>query len=207
VKDKAKEARNSGEVQVNNVRAILLEWKITNPRHGFHAFNDLLMHGGSLRVYVAPDLGFALPRYEYVAPDGRVVTRFDALDFKEDAPSLFFPRRCERQVFDPAPKYYVEYVMTSVQRLNDVIPEEDFTLRIPLGTNIHDVRGKGNTYYRLESADMPLDDLDQIVIESQQPARTWRRPWTALAVGAVLTVILIALLLYLRRGRARVARQ
>jgi hypothetical protein len=206
VRDRANEARNLGEVRVNNVRSILLEWKIANPRQGFHGINDLLKDGGSLRVYVAPDLGFALPSYEYVAPDGRVVMRFDAMDFKEDAPSVFFPRRCELQTFDPAPMYYVEYTMTSVQRLNDVIPDEDFKLSIPVGTTVSD--GRVGTAYRIDSADTPLEkELDDIVIESQAPARTWRRPVTAVAVGAVLTVILIALLLYLRRGRARAARQ
>ena len=42
-------------------------------------YNPLMSNGGKLRLYVAPSLGFVLPRAEFVAPDGKIAMSYESV--------------------------------------------------------------------------------------------------------------------------------
>jgi hypothetical protein len=198
------DARDKGEVEVNGVRCRLLEWTVVKANDAFHAVNDLTRAGGFLRVYVAPDVGYALPRYEYVASNGVVGKRHDASEFREVAPGIFLPRYCSEQLFDPKPMYYAEYEITEIQMINEAIPEEDFHIRIPAGTEITDGRGKYGVVFHVGTSAPPgLDPrLEQLLVfEDQAAASSWRTGRTAILVGSALAVLLMIVLVWFRRHR------
>ena len=85
VREQVSKARLLVAETVNGVGTRVLEWDV-NPREkylAFQAINELLGGGGKLRLYVARQLGYALPRIEHVDKFGTVQDRFDFSDFIE----------------------------------------------------------------------------------------------------------------------------
>src|SRR5262249_39282475 len=74
-----------------------LEWVIPERDYRvLQAYHPVLSDANDatlLRLYVAPQLGYAVRRLDYCTPDGRMANRFEATDFREMAPGFFMPRR------------------------------------------------------------------------------------------------------------------
>ena len=138
VHEHAGQARFTGEEEVNDVLTKRLEWDIAP--HEWRAFgivNEILLEGGTLRLYVSERLGGVLPRFECIDRSGVVQATMDAVEFKEVAPAIFVPSRLEWK--DGADEATDE--LLKVERINQEIPAEEFSdLNLPAGTFVHDQR-------------------------------------------------------------------
>jgi len=140
VREQASRARFLGAETVNGVGTRALEWDV-DPKDkylAFHAINDLLSDGGKLRLYVARQLGYALPRIEHVDKFGTVQDQFDFSDFREVAPEIHVPAICRLGRGNFEQKYH----LTKIEKVNESIPNNDFVLSIPAGTSVGDNRPK-----------------------------------------------------------------
>lgn len=199
----AAKGRAKEQTDVRGIRTTPLEWDVARPGDAFDSYNNVLFAGGLLRVYVAPQLGYALPRYEYVGRDGTVGVRFDAWEFEEAAPGVFFPHQCTCQCFDPAPVYYVDYKITKFEKINEPIPDDDFIIKIPEGTSVHDGRGPTVVAFFAGKTPPPEFDqgLDKLVRFEGESSGFWRSPTFAILVGVSLGVGLLAVFIWMRRRR------
>ncbi len=95
VRDHASKARLLGAENINGIDAVILEWDADpdDKYLAFGAISDMLKEGGKLRIYVARQLGHALPRIEHVDRFGTVQDRFDYSGFREVARGGLSPRR------------------------------------------------------------------------------------------------------------------
>jgi hypothetical protein len=198
----------AGEREIDGIRTSILEWQVRKADRysAFDSINSILDEGGVLRLYVASQLGYALPRIEHVGIDGRVATRFDSTDFEEPHAGLFFPRHCSYQNFpeDGSAGYYNRYEILEMNDVNEPIPEESFVVSLPQGTSVTDRRTAEGADFRIGSlsAGLPSDLARVIHPEGQVPARNWTNAGLrGIAIG-VLGLLLLVILYFRRRRRA-----
>jgi hypothetical protein len=215
IKDHKAQARLTGGAEVDGIAAKVLEWDVPQADRyaAFYGISSRLNNGGKLRLYVAPQLGFVLPRIETVDPQGRVATRFDSTGFKEVGAGLFFPKQCGYRDFDengvPDDKiHFNQYEILRVEKVNEAIPEEDFAVQLPAGTSVADERTPQTVYFDLGdiTESMPDDLRDSLRLEKVPPPRTWRRAIVlGLAIGACALCVLVVVYAVRRRHRGRVS--
>jgi len=140
VRERSGSARRLEAASVNGVETQPLEWDVApgDAYSAFESINAMLAGGGKLRLYVAPRLGNALPRVEYVDRFGTVQSRFDSHVFKEVAPGVFLPT--SYRIDQGA--YRESCELTTIDRVNRPVPPSAFVLPIPPGTSVEDVRPK-----------------------------------------------------------------
>jgi hypothetical protein len=140
VRDQARKARALGAETVNGIETRRLEWDVAqgDRYHAFGEINEMLKEGGKLRLYVARQLGFALPRIEHVDPFGTVQEKYDSSNFKEVAPGIFFPTLCRLG----GGAFNRTYQLKRIERINETFSSSDFVLAIPADTAIEDDRPK-----------------------------------------------------------------
>jgi RNA polymerase sigma factor (sigma-70 family) len=140
VRDQASKARVLEAQTVNGIETRGLEWNVarSDTYLAFGAINEMLQDGGRLRLFVARQFGYALPRIEYVDKFGTVQAKFDFSDFKEVAPRIFFPAvgRIGGGSFNRT------YQLKKIERINGTMLHSDFVLAIPADTAIGDERPK-----------------------------------------------------------------
>jgi len=90
--------------------------------------------GGKIRLFIAPQLGYVIPRAEERTFDGTLVVRYEAIDFSEKSPGIWFPKLVQKVRGDV--KHFVTFL--DVQMLNQEIPASDFCVE-----TIEDGRPKG----------------------------------------------------------------
>ena len=114
-------------------------------RDAFHILLPALKSGGAIRLYVAPQFGFVLPRIEFLTPSNQVAQSYDAIDFSEVAPGIHFPQRVwnETHLAGGANRYRGEFSVRC-DLINQSIPEDDFVVELPPGTRIQDAREPGD---------------------------------------------------------------
>jgi len=199
-------AETKGQTEVNGVRAEILEWKVSdsNKSQAFHGINDLTKNGGILRVFVSPQLGYALPRVEFLSPAGKPQASFNSSDFAECSDGIFIPKNLVMQYYDAkGPGLHISYDITSVKSINQAMPDEDFVLQLPFGTSVADGRsGKGSIVFNVnEDGGIPHDLGDVIGVYTPQ---FWGRNWhTALILGGVLGLIVVAVYFTTRKLAVR----
>jgi hypothetical protein len=83
IKKRRAAARDRGPGEIDGLKVRLLEWDVPAADWGdaFVEITQPLRQGGKLRVYVARDLGYVLPKVEHVTPDGFVAASFSASEF------------------------------------------------------------------------------------------------------------------------------
>ena len=142
VRDQASKARSLGAETVNGIETRGLEWNVARSDTflAFGAINEMLQDGGKLRLYVARQLGYALPRIEHVDKFGTVQDKFDFSDFKQVAPGIFFPAVCRLG----GGTFNRTYQIKKIERINGAFSNSDFVLPIPADTAINDHRPKLN---------------------------------------------------------------
>ena len=140
IADHAQADQFAGSATVHDVETRVLEWDVSAEQTGaaFHATNDLLEDGGKLRIYVAPQLGYALPRIEHVDKFGTVQTLFESSDFVEVAANVFFPKMWTYN----SGAHVTTLKIKLVEKCNEPLSDADFSLSIPAGTWVMDVRPK-----------------------------------------------------------------
>lgn len=202
--NKAKVVRGAASV-VHGIPTEVLEWRVAEQEKykAFHSVNNLTDHGGLLRVHVAPQLGYVLPRIEYVSPSGTVATSFESSVFQEYAGGIFIPKRLSMQYYtEKGPGFIMNYELTEVKRINEPIPDREFVLDLPVGTHVADARPVTHSipFEIKEKGPLPagLEGLEDIITTSPPPF--WGRNWhTALLVGAGVAVGLVGCGFFLRR--------
>ncbi len=94
-----------------------------------------------MRLYVAPQLGFVLPRMEFVTASHQVAQTYNAKSFDEVAPGIYFPAHLstETHATGGTSRYRGEFAVRC-ELINQPIPAEDFIVPLPTGTRVQDAR-------------------------------------------------------------------
>ena len=165
------EARLVGTETTNGVETQVFEWPATamENRSATSPRSDLAKGPGIQRVYIAPQLGFAVVKIKHLDKFGLAESVTDFSEFQEVAPGIFFPFREQYQDRTVTRRIHT----LRVTDINQPIPEQLFVLRIPTGTQIEDVRphrhdkANGNGPPIFDSKEYPLrnfttwaEDLD-----------------------------------------------
>jgi len=131
---------------------------------------------GWLRIAVAPDLGFALVRMEYLTASGMSLVQWTSDDFRSVGDDTYFPFRSRLVTKLPRGQRVQEYLVREVTHWNAALPDYTFSLQVPFGTRVRDSRpGVPSTVFTLE--DQPqLEMLNRVLApdtpESSSPF--WR---------------------------------
>jgi hypothetical protein len=201
--------QSAGSATINGIPVVLLELAVPaeSQREAFHMLLPALKSGGMIRLYVAPQLGFVMPRIEFLTPTRQVAHSYESVDFGEVAPGIHFPRRLstETHAASGGARYRGEFAL-SCELVNQSIPEEDFVVDLPVGTRIQDARQPGEVL-RFE-LDEPSSSSVLLSLtsgsESGPPGRFMDRWRNAIIVGVVIgTVALSCILLASRAERYR----
>jgi hypothetical protein len=208
----AAEATLRGGSDLQGIHTTALEWPIPSQKRWAElAHVDHSAKGGRLRLYVAPQLGYVLPRYDYYNPRGELVQRCEADGFQESAPGIYFPRKIRRICYLKGEVGFAAYFdIESVDQVNEPIAEEAFILRLPKGTVIADSRSQTHSImFRLgETPPVPgTEDLQEVLAELPPPARPGYSWGLAVLLGIALGLALLACLALGYRYYRRQARQ
>lgn len=204
IKSNVKSASSLGKQEVYGVPTQLVEWAVSEADRykAFGRINVLLAKGGKLRVNVAPQLGFALPRVEHVGVGDKVQALFEAKGFEEKGPGIFIPKECTLQDFDQdGPGSFIRYRIKSFRKVNEPLADSDFWVTIPEGTTVADMRSpEGTNIFRVGEG--PPPDLEGLVqFGGEKAGAAWPR-WVALAIGVAIGGILLAWYFLKKRKRA-----
>ncbi len=216
IRSNAASARTVGKGDVDGVPVEIIEWlvgkeqAVSRTASPFYSLDAELVKGGILLLYVAPQLGYALPRIEHVRLDGSVQARFDSRGFKEVTPGIFFPRECSLQYFGPGGGgAYERVTLKRVEKINEPIPEEDFLVEVPVGTTVGDARDvKKPVHFRIaESEPLPVRNLGNVVVVAAKEPSSWagNTVLMALLMGLGFGTLVSAVLYLLVRRRYRSA--
>jgi hypothetical protein len=185
-----------GERQVDGIATIEMEW----PVKGLDFDEAMLIIPdrisrdlrGRLRICVAPQLGYALPRIEYVSENGHVEHEVTATDFVDHGSSIYIPRRGTART-EVANGYEVgSFVIHNVTHLNEPLPPDTFSMKIPLGTRVSDSRpGVPQSTIDLESQDQ-LEQLNKALGDSDS-ASSGRTGRLLLTLNSVCFLICLSI--------------
>ncbi len=202
-------SRVVGTSVVNSIFTTVMEFDVTaaNHRAAFHVLLPALGSGGIVRLYVAPQLGFVLPRIEFVTPSKQVAQSYDAADFTEVATGIYLPARLwtETHAAGGASRYRGEFSV-QYELVNQTIPQEDFVVELPVGTRVQDAREPGSVVHfdLTESTSSAKLTAINPVAEPSRGGGFLGRWQNVVILGFVIgTVISISLLLSTRDQRHR----
>jgi hypothetical protein len=166
IKENADGAEWKAKTKVGDIDVDVLEWKVGKDEAyaAFFSVSSVPVAGGKLRLYVAPAYGYVLPRVEYVGSGGKVATTFDAAEFQKTEPGIYIPRHVsERDHNEEGRNHFVKYVLTSIESVNQRIPDEEFRFEIPPGTVIQDIRTGVNKITTVGPGGITSADLRLII--------------------------------------------
>jgi hypothetical protein len=210
INDHASHARLGKTTVVNGVNTQVLEWDVSSKEvyKAFNKVNELGRNGGVLRLYLAPELGFALPLIEHLGTEGMVMTHFSSGDFKQVAPGIYLPMESVRTTFKPAgADYVVKYHIHQVEQINEQIPDEEFIIELPNGTSVGDARQRTHgIHFRVGQNDsLPIPDLQEVAVFPMPPSSGLSRWVLAVLMGAGAgAVAVVSYLIVKRRARRTV---
>jgi hypothetical protein len=204
VRERAATVRGAEPITIDGVQTVVVEWDVPREDRGaaFQVMGPALRDGGVLRLYAAPQLGYVLPRIDYLAADGTLSSRYEASDFREVAAGLYYPMHSSSQLYiDTRPGFYVRYEVSSVTLVNESIPPEDFRIALPVGTSVQDTRPGHSASFRVGDPLPAGVDLDDVIVVADVET-----PWiVAIAVGAAVGLIGLGIVAYWGRRRRRSA--
>ncbi len=123
---------------------------------------------GWLRIAVAPGLGFALVRMEYLTASGKSLLQWTSDDFRPVGDDTYFPFRSRLVTKLPRGQRVQEYLVREVTHWNAALPDYTFSLQVPFGTRVRDSRpGVPSTVFTLE--DQPQLEMLNQVLASDKP--------------------------------------
>lgn len=194
------------EQTVAGVRAYALQWEVpgTDFDEAFLIIPPQIANQGQglLRIYVAPDLGYALPRIEYRSVDNQVVKQFESSDFVQVDTDIYYPRRSQCVTSHSQLSYQTDFQVHDIRYVNDKLPQETFALQIPAQTRVRDSRpGLPKTVMILDQPQR-LEDLETslhlgLPVEPRNVLRT-----ICCALNALAVISLIGLWLRKRISRS-----
>lgn len=143
----AQDFRQVGTDVIDGVHVIVLEHDVPAQEHrrAFHMLLPALRDGGVIRLRVAPQLGFVVPKLDFVSPKEEIAQSYQATGFHEMATGIFLPTNLLAETYPVAgaSRYRGKYRCT-FELVNQEVPEEDFVVQLPEGTNVQDARVPGN---------------------------------------------------------------
>lgn len=170
----------------------------------FNGVNDVTNGGGVLRLYVAPQLGYVVPRLEQVGKEGRVGATYDASDFYQ-AKGFWVPRRAEvKYTNSKETTFWAKYTDIQAERLNEIVDDE-FVIHLPVGTDVLVSKdGKTGTTFRVEpGGSIPPDLSDVYQLETAKPKKWGFTVWWGVSIGLVVGFLVLAGLFAARIIRSR----
>ncbi len=128
-----------GHALLDGQKVYILEWTVHKDQlAALDSSNEVTEHGARIRAYVAPSLGFAIPRLEFVGLDGSIAKLFESSAFQK-INGIHIPMIGTIQCFTlQGPGYNETYTISQVKRLNESIDKSEFMFKIPVGTGITD---------------------------------------------------------------------
>jgi hypothetical protein len=192
-----------GQIELDGNRCDIIDFQIgeSDTFRAFEGITSQLRGGGVLRLHIAEQLGYVLPRIEYVAPDGSIASRFEASDFREAAAGIFVPGNAAVQVYNPdgSVGFYNSFSDLRAEGINEEADDDAFKIFVPEGTEIYDSRSpKGGIPIVAHRGLVPAEFSEAIAIVEPSSGRSI---WQALAIGTVMGVGLLGAILLFRRFR------
>lgn len=199
-------ARPMTATTVNGVATYVVEWKVAATE-----FDRALLvitpkiakaRQGVLRLYTASELNWALPRIEYLAPDGTVELRIDADRFQRYADDIYFPHHAVCTTYSGGETERSEYTVHTVEFVNSALPAAEFKLNIPAQTRVRDSRpGVPTSVFSLDNQEQ-FEQVNQALSGSVDAGSRWS--FRRVALIANLTVLGICLIIWsFRRWSAK----
>ena len=187
---------------INGLRCQVFEW-VVPPSEKYKAFqsvNKLVENGGWLRLYAFPEYGYVLPRIEFLGKDRALFKSYESSDFQKTEPGIYIPKRFRLQVYDSqGPGMFMEYNVHDPIQINQPIPESDFRIMLPVGTEIADSRPGDHSNMFTVKAGGPLPpDMDDDLVIVKPSILGWNWP-TALISGLALGMLCVIVFLVARR--------
>jgi len=147
---------------------------------------------GWLRLAVAPELGFALVRMDYLTSSGQPQLQWTSEDFREVGDDTHFPFRSRIVTGVGRSERVQEYRVHEVSHWNAALPDYTFSLQVPFGTRVRDSRpGVPSTVFVLE--EQPQLEMLNRVLAADLPEETipvWRNVVLLLNGMGLLCVVI-----------------
>jgi hypothetical protein len=183
-----------GRPQIQGIETVELEWPVTATD-----FDEALIvipnpiardRRGRLRICIAPSLGHALPRIQYVTDDGHSAQVFAASTFEQFGQQLFFPRHVECSTELDNGQDTSTFEIRQVSNVNQSFAPDEFLLQIPQGTRVRDSRpGVPTSIFYLNEQNQ-IDDLNRALDPGAHPPRPGKRMWLLVVNSAFLITCL-----------------
>jgi hypothetical protein len=205
--------RASDEIDGLPVTLLACEIPASDAVVAFGEVDSILNRGGTLRMWVSPAFGFVLPRVEYISTNGTVKVRYEASDFLEAASAIYIPRRSRYDFYNINGEnigHSTEYAISKVDLINDAVPEGDFTVTVPYGSVVADMRPADGTvsFFVGENSAASYGDLNDIArFQVEQQPRAPFSTWQVALIVANGVVLLLAVVFVWRAIRKRRALQ
>jgi len=151
--------------EIDGVQTQVLEWDLEGRQilQAFHSVSDLASKKATLRVHVAPQFGFAIPRVEYLGDDNTPASIMLATGFHERSPGLFLPTECSKQDFKKnGPLFSYTYTLNNFKFINETLPEGSFSTTLPNGTSVIDGRS-GSAFIIGQKTYPTVADIDDVI--------------------------------------------
>jgi hypothetical protein len=166
------DVRLVGSETINGVETKTLEWPAgeTDKTTGLALPSELEAAKRTVRLHVAPQLGYAIVRLKRLDRFGLANAVAEFSEFKEVAPGIHFPFRAHIQSKGSATRTRV----VNVSELNQPIAYGYFVIRLPAGTQVEDLRPHWNDHYPAVSQRAEFDKtaypLRSFTLLAEEPA-------------------------------------
>lgn len=202
IRENAKKAKFIRDENYQGIDVKIIEWELSRSEipKALVTVTTLTISAGKLRLYVAPSLGFALPRIEYLTLDGKPGIIFETSSFSKYADDVYLPNKFSRQDFGPKGKMSLHvYEVVSYKLVNLTLPDEEFSESLLNGTSIVDGRS-GMAFTVGDKMTPNIADIDDIVRNYRKKRMpNWATISLAIVVGCVIGVILFVFWSRLKR--------
>jgi hypothetical protein len=180
----------TGSTVVNNVSVAVLEATIpaADRREAFHVVSPQLQSGGLMRLYVAAQLGFVVPRIEFLSVKKEAAVVYDAADFGEAAAGIYLPGRISTEIRGAAGEvqYRGEFSIR-YELINEGLPPEEFIVNLPRGTHVQDARVPGHvTTFDVAESQSTASLLTAALPSTRSPAGFFGRWRNAILIGIAI---------------------
>jgi hypothetical protein len=174
--------------------AYALEWDVSEEEvfDAFHSIDDISRHGGTLRVFVIPEMGFISPLVEHWGSKGQLQHTYTSTNFREVVPGMFYPMNWEGQGYLVSGRgCREEFQIEKIDFVNRGVPAKDFVVTLPIGTQVHDYHADESVSFELTPDSPQLQRLSDIIecAESSRLPAIWQR------FGAIAVLFVGALFL------------
>ena len=193
--------------KVDGYDVVVYEWEVpkTEIYNAFDSANKITDKGGVLRVYIAPALGYVVPKVEHVGISNKPGKILTAVDFKEYN-GVYIPGSARIQNYnEKGPSSHYQYDIIKIADINEPIPESEFILTLPVGTEVADSTS-GTTSDFFTVTDDPNTIPDDLLNSIQTPKKSFVERWGwpgAVGLGILLGLVILGGLYMVRRLRSR----